>query len=38
MHVNEHDRLANVTLVKDQLIVREDMDVHEHERVSNVTH
>ena len=37
MHVNEHDRLANVTLVKDQLIVREDLDVNQHKRLSNIT-
>ena len=37
MHVNEHDRLSNVTLVKDQLVVRQDMDVNEHERLSNIT-
>jgi hypothetical protein len=37
MHENEHERLYNVTLVKDQLVVRQDMDVNEHERLSNVT-
>ena len=36
MHVNEHERLSNVTLVKDQLVVRQDMDEDEHERLSNV--
>jgi hypothetical protein len=37
MHVNEHERLYNVTLVKEQLAVRKDTDVNEHERISNVT-
>jgi hypothetical protein len=37
MHVSEHERLSNVTLVKDQLVVRQDMDVNEHERLSNLT-
>jgi hypothetical protein len=37
MHVNEHERLYNVTLVKDHLVVRQDMDVNEHGRLSNVT-
>jgi hypothetical protein len=36
MHVNEHKRLSNVTLVKDQLVVRQDIDVNEHERLFNV--
>jgi hypothetical protein len=36
MHVNEHEKLSNVTLVKDQLAVRQDIDVNEHERLSNV--
>jgi hypothetical protein len=26
MHVNKHERLSNVTLAKDQLVVRQDMD------------
>jgi hypothetical protein len=30
------DRLSNVTLVKNQLEVRQDIDVNEHERLSNV--
>jgi uncharacterized membrane protein len=30
-------RLSNVTLAKDQLVVRQDMDANEHERLSNVT-
>ena len=36
MDVNEHERLSNVTLVKEQLIVRQDMDANEYERLSNV--
>ena len=37
MDVNEHERLSNITLrhtlkVKEQLVVRNDMDVNEHER------
>jgi hypothetical protein len=27
LNVNEHERLSNITLVKDQLVVRQDMDV-----------
>jgi hypothetical protein len=43
MDVNEHERLSNITLlktqikVKEQLVVRNDMDVNEHERLSNIT-
>ena len=43
MDVNEHERLSNITLLKtqikvnDQLVVRKDMDVNEHERLSNIT-
>jgi hypothetical protein len=37
MDINEHERLSNITLVKDQLVVRQDMDVNEHERLYNVT-
>ena len=43
MGVNEHDRLSNITLktqikVKEQLVVRKDMDVNEHEKtISNTT-
>ena len=41
MGVNEHVRLSNITLtqikVKEQLVVRKDMDVNEHERLSNIT-
>ena len=37
MHVSEHERLSNVKLVKDQLVVRQDMDVNEHERLSTIT-
>jgi hypothetical protein len=37
MHVNEHERLSNVTLVKVQLVVRKDMYVSEHERLSTIT-
>ena len=43
MDVHEHERLSNFTLktqikVKEQLVVREDMDVNEHERrLSNIT-
>jgi hypothetical protein len=38
MDVNEHDELPNITTwteikVKDQLVVRNDMDVHEHEKL-----
>jgi uncharacterized membrane protein len=37
MHVNEHVRLSNATLVKEQLVVRKDMDVNLHKRLSNIT-
>ena len=42
MDVNEHERLSNITLktqvkVKEQLVVRKDMNVNEHERLSNIT-
>jgi hypothetical protein len=37
MHVNEHERLSNVTLVKEPLIVRKDMDVNQHKRLSTIT-
>ena len=36
MGVNEHERLSNITLKKEQLVVRKDMDVNEHERLSNI--
>ena len=40
--VSEHERLSNITLetqikVKEQLVVRKDMDVNEHEGLSNIT-
>jgi hypothetical protein len=37
MHVNEDERLSNVTLVKEQFIERKDMDVNQHKRLSNIT-
>ena len=41
MDVNEHERVSNITLrhkvVKEQLVVRMNVDVYEHERVSNIT-
>ena len=37
MDVNEHERLSNITLRKEQLVVRKDMDVNKHERLSNIT-
>ena len=43
MDVNEHERLSNITLlktqikVKDQLVVRNDMDVNEHETIQHYT-
>ena len=38
----EHERLFNITLktqikAKEQIVVRNDMDVNEHERLSNIT-
>ena len=42
MNVNEHERLSNITLryklLKEQFVVRKDMDVNERERLSNITH
>jgi hypothetical protein len=42
MDVNEHERLSYITLktqikVKEQLVVRKDMNVNEHDRLSNTT-
>ena len=42
MDVNEHKRLSNITRrhklnVKEQLVVRKDIDVNEHEWLSNIT-
>ena len=40
MDVNEHERLSNITLrqkLKEQFVVRKDMNVNEHERLSNIT-
>ena len=43
MNVNEHERPSNIILlktqikVKEQHVVRNDMDVNEHERLSNIT-
>jgi hypothetical protein len=37
MDENEHEWLSNITLRKEQLVVRNDMDVNEHERLSNIT-
>jgi hypothetical protein len=40
MDVNEHERLSNITLrhklLKEQFVVRKDMNVNEHERLSNI--
>jgi hypothetical protein len=41
MDVNEHESIQHYTWtqskVKEQLVVRKDMDVYEHERLSNIT-
>jgi len=42
MDVNELERLSNITFqiyikVKEQLVVRKDMDGNDHERLSNLT-
>jgi hypothetical protein len=37
MDVNEHEKLSNVTLVKEQLAVRKYMGVNENERLSIIT-
>ena len=43
MNVNEHERPSNIILlktqikVKEQHVVRNDMDVNVHERLSNIT-
>jgi hypothetical protein len=37
---HEHERLSNITRrhkLKEQFVVRKDMDVNEHERLSNIT-
>jgi hypothetical protein len=40
--MNKHERLSNITFktqikVKEQIVVRKDMDVHENKRLSNIT-
>jgi hypothetical protein len=37
MDVKEHETLSNITLVKEQLVLRKDMNVKEHETLSNIT-
>jgi hypothetical protein len=40
MDVNEQERQSNITLgqikVKEQIVVRKDIDVNEHEKLSNI--
>ena len=33
----EHETLSNITLVKEQLVLRKDMDVDEHRTLSTIT-
>jgi hypothetical protein len=37
MDVKEHETLSNITLVKEQLVLRKDMDVNEHRTLSTIT-
>jgi hypothetical protein len=37
MDVKEHETLSNITLVKEQLVLRKDMDVDEHRTLSTIT-
>ena len=37
MDVKEHETLSNITLVKEQLVLRKDMDVNEHRTLSSIT-
>ena len=40
MDVNEHERLSNlrqIIKIKEQFVVRKDMDVYQHEILSNIT-
>ena len=37
MDVNKHERLSNI-IVKTQIKVKNDLDVHEQERLANITH
>jgi hypothetical protein len=37
MDVKEHETLSNITLVKEQLVLRTDMDVNEHRTLSTIT-
>jgi hypothetical protein len=37
MHVNEHERQYNVSIVTEQPVVRKDTDVNAHKRLSNIT-
>ena len=37
MDVKEHETISNITLVKEQLVLRKDMDVKEHRTLSTIT-
>jgi hypothetical protein len=37
MDVMEHETLSNITLVKEQPVLRKDMDVDEHRTLSTIT-
>ena len=37
MDVKEHETLSNITLVKEQLVLRKDMDANEHRTLSTIT-
>ena len=37
MDVNKHRTLSNITLVKEQLVLRKDMDVNKHRTLSTIT-
>jgi hypothetical protein len=37
MDVKEHETLSNITLVNEQLVLRNDMDVNKHRTLSTIT-
>jgi hypothetical protein len=37
MDVKEHETISNITLVKEQLVLRKDMDIKEHRTLTTIT-
>ena len=37
MDVKEHDTVSSITLVKEQLVLRQDIDVNDHQALSIIT-